>query len=248
MPAVMDRERIRPALAIAVGIFVAWVAWQTVFSGFHFSLRLLLLAVGAAALGWMAYQHVYGMDERPRTMIALAVVLAAVGFLEYRAQSMEQQFSKAASYVAKRDVSVRCQGIFGNLVDIGQELGTVQFSAEGDPADVTHIKRDACGWAADYARGNRRVTREHAVAIQVIAHEAIHLRGWTDESVTECYGMQNMVDVAMQLGASRQEGRNLADLYYRMLYPMMPDEYRNESLCQNDGEWDIRKGDPNWPQ
>ncbi len=243
----MESTYARPAIAIAAAAIVSWMAYEALFQGFHLSIRLVLWLVGVATLGWLAYEHFFGDDYRPRTLVALTVVVGAVGVLEYRAQSAELTLGRAATYVAKRPVGVRCQGLLGHMVDIGQELGSVYFSAEGDPADVTHIKRDACAWAMDYARGNHHVTRDHAVAIEVIAHESIHLRGWTSESLTECYGMQNMVEVATKLGATPTEGQRLADFYYRMLYPLMPDDYRNDAECANEAKWDIHKGDPVWP-
>lgn len=243
----MDSTYTRPVLLIAAAAIVGWMAYETLFQGFHLSVRLMMWLVGVVTLGWLAYEHFYGEDYRPRTLIALSVVLAGVGFLEYRAQSAELKLSHAASVVAKRPVSVRCQGLLGHMVDIGQELGTVQFTAEGDPADVTHIKREACGWAMDYARGNRRVTEQHAIAVEVISHESIHLRGWPNEAITECYGMQNMTDVAKALGATNMQAQQLAEHYFDTVYPRMPDEYRNETDCRDEGKWDIHKGDPAWP-
>jgi hypothetical protein len=243
----VDNPRTKQSLFILGALALGFLAYKTVFSGFHLSIRLILLVVAIGALGWMAYEHFYGDDYRPKTLAVATVIIALVGFLEYRAQAAEQTFGRAATEVAKRPVGVRCQGVLGHLVDIGQELGSVMFNAEGDPADVTHIKREACDWAKDYARGNRRVTRNHAVAVEVLAHESIHLRGWTDEAITECYGMQNMVEIAVALGASPTQGQRLAEFYYANLYPLMPDEYRNETDCQNEGRWDIHKGDPVWP-
>ncbi len=215
----------------------------------HFSLRLLMTLLGLAVMGWMAYVTWYRQEQdRRTTFFVLAVLVVPMGFLEYRAQANERELGHAASLVAKRDVGVRCQGLLGNLVDIGSELGTVQFDAEGEPANVTHIKRDACKWARDYASGNHRVTLNHAVGVHVIAHEAIHLRGWTNEALTECYGMQHDAVVARALGASQTQAQRLADFYWRMVYPDMPDEYRmSEADCSNGGKYDLHKNSDIWP-
>lgn len=212
----------------------------------HLSLRLLLSALGLAMLAWLLFLYWRREDERPVAIGVVALLVLPTAALEYRAQSGERTLSKAASVVAKRDVGVRCQGLLGNLVDIGQELGTVQFDEEGDPADVTHIKRDACNWAKDYAAGNRRVTLNHALGVHVISHEAIHLRGWTDEAITECYGMQHDVQTARALGATADQAQRLAEFYWRMVYPDMPDEYRS-SECVDGGKWDLHKDSPVWP-
>ena len=211
----------------------------------HYSLRILVIVLGAVALGSLAWKHHRG-DRRPKALIAGAVLLVALGFLEYRAQSAEARFGEAVSKVAHRNVAVRCQGMFGKLIDIGQELGTVQFNAEGDPAGKTDIKRDACNWLKAYEKGDKRVTMNAALGVHTLAHEAIHLRGWTDEALAECYGVQYTADVARTLGATSTQAQRLAEFYWRMVYPEMPDEYRTPD-CVDGGRLDLHKDSDVWP-
>jgi hypothetical protein len=212
----------------------------------HFSIRLLVVVLGAIGVGWLLWKQHHHLERRPRTIAVAALAVLAVGFLEFRAQSAEARYGKAVSAVAKRDVAVRCQGVFGHLIDIGNELGTVWFNAEGDPADKTDIKRDACKWLKDYERGNKSVNINSAMAVHVLAHEAIHLRGWTDESVAECYGMQHTAQVARALGAPANKAQSLAELYWQFVYPDMPDEYRTPD-CVNGGRLDLHKDSDVWP-
>ena len=212
----------------------------------HFSLRLLVVILGAIAVGSMLWkQHKHG-EWRPKTIGAAAALLVIVGFLEYRAQTAEAAFGDAVSEVANRKVAVRCQGMFGNLVDIGQELGTVQFNAEGDPANKTDIKRDACNWLKDYAGGNHRVSMNAALGVHTLAHEAIHLRGWADEALAECYGVQHTAAVARSLGASSFEAQQLAEFYWDSVYPNMPSEYQTTD-CANGARLDLHKDSDVWP-
>jgi hypothetical protein len=212
----------------------------------HFSVRLLVVVLGTIAVGWLLWKQRRDLERRPKTIAAVAIVVFALGVLEYRAQAAEQRFGKVVSKVAKRDVGVRCQGMFGNLVDIGQELGTVRFDAEGEPADYTDIKRDACKWLKKYEKSDYRVTYESAVGVHVLAHEAIHLRGWTDEALTECYGLQYTASVARSLGAPAAKAQALAEFYWRVVYPEMPDEYRSPD-CANGAKWDLDKNSDVWP-
>jgi hypothetical protein len=212
----------------------------------HYSVRLLVVVLGAILVGSMAWKYHRHRDRGLVPIVIGALVVVALGFLEYRAQAAEGRFGAAVSAVAHRDVGVRCQGMFGKLVDIGQELGTVRFDADGDPADHTDIKRDACNWLKDYETGDKRVTREAALGVHVLAHEAIHLRGWTDETVAECYGMQHTADVAVSLGASRAQGQKLAEFYWRAIYPHMPDDYRTPD-CANGARLDLHKDSDVWP-
>ena len=211
----------------------------------HFSIRLLVVGLGLALLGSMAWKHLHG-DPRPKAIAALAAVVAVLGVLEYRAQAAEARLGAAVSRLAHRDVGVRCQGLFGNLVDIGQELGTVQFDAEGDPADRTDIKRDACNWVKAYERGDKHVSLHAALGVHTLAHEAMHLRGWTSESVAECYGLQYTADMAVSLGATREQARRLAEFYWRVVYPDMPSEYTTPE-CVDGGRLDLHKDSDVWP-
>ena len=212
----------------------------------HYSVRLLVIILGAIAIGWIAWKQHRNEDLRPKTFALAVLVLLAVGFLEFRAQSAEARFGKVASAIARRDVGVRCQGVFGHLVDIGQELGTVQFDEEGEPADVTHLKRDACKWLKEYEKGDKRVTYNSAVAVNVLAHEAIHLRGWPNEALTECYAMQHSAKVARMLGASPERAQALSEFYWNVVYPDMPDEYRTPD-CVDGGRLDLHKNSDVWP-
>ena len=206
----------------------------------------MVVALGAAGVAWLVWKQVHDLDRRPKTIAVAAVAVLAVGFLEFRAQAAELRLGDLVSQVAHRDVAVRCQGVFGHLIDIGQELGTVQFNAEGDPADRTDIKRDACTWLKEYERGDKKVTLNSALGVHVLAHEAIHLRGWTDEAVAECYGLQHTAQIARGLGARARQAQGLADLYWRVVYPDMPDEYRTPD-CANGARLDLHKDSDVWP-
>lgn len=209
----------------------------------HYSVRLLVVVLGAIGVGWLVWKH---LERRPKTVAVAALAVLAVGVLEYRAQAAEGRYGTLVSEVAHRDVSVRCQGMFGHLIDIGQELGTVQFNAEGDPADKTDIKRDACKWLKQYEKGDKKVTLNGALAVHVLAHEAIHLRGWTEEAVAECYGLQHTAQIARGLGAPPQRAQALAEFYWRVVYPDMPDAYRTPD-CADGARLDLHKDSDVWP-
>lgn len=212
----------------------------------HYSLRLLVVVLGAVGVGALVWKHVRNGQRRPKTIAVAAAAVLLVGALEYRAQSAEARFGAAVSAVAKRDVGVRCQGMFGTLLDIGQELGTVRFDAEGEPADRTDIKRDACRWLKEYERGDKKVTMNAALGVHTLAHEAIHLRGWTDESVAECYGVQYTAEVARHLGATAAQAQALAEFYWNNVYPNMPSDYRTPD-CANGARLDLHKDSDIWP-
>jgi hypothetical protein len=85
-----------------------------------------------------------------------------------------------------------------------------------------------------------------AYAVGVLAHEARHFSGAIDEWSTECYGMQSIRDVAVQLGRTPKEGHYLASLYWKQIYQRESPRYRMPQ-CRNGGEFDLRLHSSVWP-
>ncbi|MDH3227061.1 MAG: hypothetical protein OEM67_08245, partial [Thermoleophilia bacterium] len=195
--------------------------------------------------GKIVWDTFTGEPRRPIVLSALLAVVAVFGYLEYRAQAAEKRFGAIASEIAHRDVSVRCQGLLGDVADIGADLGYVEFDASGTPSDTTHISREACNWLKDY-EDDHSVTRDGAMGVHTLAHEAMHLQGVISEAKAECYGLQRIPRVAQRLGASLEEARALAVFSYRALYPQLPRNYRSHE-CVPGGALDLGRDTPAWP-
>src|ERR1035437_10175678 len=71
-------------------------------------------------------------------------ILGAAFVYHERRSALDHQLGSVASQLADRHVRVQCQGLTGELLDVTAETGTVQFDANGDPADVTNLKRPIC--------------------------------------------------------------------------------------------------------
>jgi hypothetical protein len=79
-----------------------------------------------------------------------------------------------------------------------------------------------------------------ARAIRVLAHEAWHLRGVSDESTTECYALQSGVELGRRLGLSEERAR-------RLMRRALTDntgrstslQYRVDPDCRPGGELDL---------
>ena len=196
--------------------------------------------------------------------LALAVIvvgiLGAAFVYHERRSALEHQLGSAASQLADRHVRVHCQGLTGELLDVTAEAGTVQFDANGDPADVTNLKRPICNalrrfphdvksrsYACVLAQADcPRAIFEDVLAVHTLAHESWHLRGNTNESLTECHALQTTAFAATLLGADAQAAQATATYALLRLYPNLPDEYKTFE-CVNDGSMDLRPTDPHWP-
>jgi hypothetical protein len=65
------------------------------------------------------------------------------------------------------------------------------------------------------------------MAVDVLAHEAWHLRGVMDEAETECRSLQTMAWTAQQLGATPGQGHAMARAQYDGGYHDLPVRYRS---------------------
>lgn len=194
-------------------------------------------------------------------LAALLVATAAALFLQHRAAAQnEARYGRVASEIAKRDVGVRCQGLLGELLDVGVNAGTVQFDASGRPADETHLTRRVCRALRRFVRDPDvaeldcvrtrapcpRRAFETVQAIHTLAHESVHLAGVQNEAHAECYGLQTIDLVAVRLGADLRTARALAGYAFTRLYPSLPDHYRSDE-CRDGGPLDLVRGSSVFP-
>ena len=196
-------------------------------------------------------------------LVLLIFVAALAGLFLFQKHSRAAEESRLASIageIARRPVSIHCQGAVGEAIDVSAESGSVEFDPSGRPADVADIKRKVCQRLRDLpqARLSSRFacldtpTRcdasvvNDAIALDVLAHESWHLAGEQNEAVTECYAEQTVGFVATKLGSDDVQARGLARLVHLLVYPHMPDEYRSPE-CRNGGAFDLRPGSSAWP-
>ncbi|MFN2539452.1 MAG: hypothetical protein ABR549_15055 [Mycobacteriales bacterium] len=159
------------------------------------------------------------------SLLAIVAVAAAVPGVRRRAE--EKRLSGVASVLVGHPVAVRCQSVGQALADLGSELGYVKYDAAGRPEARTVIKRDPCGELRKYYSGHRSLSLDRVIAVHVLTHEAMHMRGLTNEAEAECAAVQRDVTTAQLLGASPAQALELARDYWLTVYPRMPDDYRS---------------------
>jgi len=196
-------------------------------------------------------------------LVLLVLVAALLGLFLFQKHSKaaeESRLAAIAGEIARRPVSIHCQGAVGEALDVTAEAGSVEFDASGHPADVADIKRKVCQRLQDFpkvrtsakfacldtpSRCDASVVNE-AIALDVLAHESWHLEGNQNEAVTECYAEQTVGFVATKLGSDDVQARGLARLVHLLVCPQMPDEYRSGE-CRDGGALDLRPASPAWP-
>ena len=166
-------------------------------------------------------QHWSERTERARPLRNFAVGLAIIGVLvlatlivdrntgwqslsgERKAQAVAR-FSREASRIAGKPVEVRCD-------EARDYVGAVQH-ADGVATvggELAIVTPEVCFDLYRLTFAVRIVGSRTGRAVAVLAHEAWHLHGEADESVTECYALQSGVDLGRRLGLSDGRARQL---------------------------------------
>jgi hypothetical protein len=202
--------------------------------------------------------------------IVAGLVLALWLWTNHQRHSTEHRLGTIASQLAGRRVGVRCQGFWAAMLDINDRKGEVDF-AQGRTPNHMFLTRDVCGrlrrfdggrarseldclatidwsrWSpeAGFDGACERRARGDVQAINTLAHEAMHLRGFVDEAQAQCYAIQEDAWTVMRFGGTAVEGAAVAS-FTLALQPLLPSEYQS-SGCQARGGLDLWPSTPAFP-
>jgi hypothetical protein len=188
---------------------------------------------------------------RPRQFPAFAVGLPAVAAVLcavplVRHAQLESRLADVAGELVGREVSVRCETVGEAWLEAHPERGYVRFGADGVPERHAVITYDTCQDLASWVRSDHgSPSEDQVIAVHVLSHEAMHMKGLTNEALAECAALQRDHRTAVLLGATDDEARSLARRYLLTVYPTMPAEYRSGE-CRAGGEMDEHLEDPPW--
>jgi hypothetical protein len=154
-------------------------------------------------------------------------------------------------------VTVHCPGFFSSLVDIHGESGSVSFDEHGRISDHTDLRKPVCDRLKHFAERDLNCVEsagacgpgaEQTVdAVLTLTHESFHLKGETDEAVTQCYAVQTVASTSRRLGVAPSLADAIARYYLTRIEPRMPTEYQLPSGCQDGGKLDLAPDRPGWP-
>lgn len=200
-------------------------------------------------------------DQRPlsRRLLAPALVLAAVGAIVWGVSvqrgwsaldsathaRVERALAREARRIAGHPAQVICD-TSGHHVGIVQEAdGLAEVGGRRawlTPGICYRLYRVMAG--KDTHPG-----RETGHAIAVLAHEAWHLRGVSDEGVTNCYAFQSGVQAGVDLGLERGTARALM----RQQLAANADDSASDPRylvppgCHNGGAYDLNRASDTFP-
>jgi hypothetical protein len=187
----------------------------------------LVLIASLAAISWVVEARTgwNGIDERTRA-------------------EATARFSEEASRVAEKPVTIRCD-------EAGEYVGAVQH-ADGVAivgGDLAYLTPGRCLDLYRLAFKGEVRSNQTAGAIAVLAHEAWHLRGVSDEGTTECYALQTGVEIGQRLGLSAETARRMMrqQLVENALRSQASPAYRVPPDCRDGGRLDLKPTTARFP-
>jgi hypothetical protein len=147
-----------------------------------------------------------------------------------------QRFSREASKIAGKPVTIRCD-------EGGNRVGAVQH-ADGVAlvgGELAYLTPERCLDLYRLAFEGEITSSRTARALAVLAHESWHLRGERDEGTTECYALQSGVDLGRSFGLSAGTARQMMrqQLAENALHGGGSAEYLVPPECRDGGQLDL---------
>jgi hypothetical protein len=147
------------------------------------------------------------------------------------------RFSDEASRVAAKPVTIRCD-------ESGSYVGAVQH-ADGVAVvggDLAYLTPERCLDLYRLAFKGEARFNQTGLALAVLAHEAWHLRGVSDEGITECYAVQSGVELGQRLGLSQDTAQRMMrrQLVENTLRSQASPAYRIPPDCRDGGRLDLK--------
>jgi hypothetical protein len=172
-------------------------------------------------------------------LIAGVLVLAVLGVRGHiRRTEVEHHAADVAGAIAGHRVRVHCPGPIRRHLLYEITEGRVRFSADGVPAAETNLSGDVCaglrrvldrGAALDLQCLSWRCSvadTRAAMALAVLTHESVHMRGVMDEDATECEAQERVETTALRFGLTPPSARSLAHWMRTDYAELLPDQYR----------------------
>ena len=217
---------------------------MTAVAGHAIGARTYLVLGLVVWLAWLALRA-YVFGTRPYVSVAVLVaLLLPTLWTEVRWLRVQAAATTAVQQLTgDPDARVQCQRAVGTMLWAGADLGRVEW----DEPDRAWLTWETCQHLGSWYRSDRTdPTLDEAVAVHVLTHEAMHVKGARDEATTECRALQHDERAVVLLGGSSEQGGTLAERIATEVYPRMPEEYRS-SECRAGGALDQTPDDGTWP-
>ncbi len=193
------------------------------------------------------YDFPYPTISIPYVLVTAALGLAAA-YTPIRYAYFEHFLSQKAQIIAEsKKAKVHCNTFINSVMDLNmlaaayaqEETGRIVFQHPWCKTLLHHLEHP------------ENASEAGIYSVQMFAHEAMHIRGESDEAMAECQAVQRYARVAMALGIGEYMAREHGLRYYHGYYQRrariggMAGNYYSEQ-CKPGGAWDERLIDSTW--
>lgn len=151
---------------------------------------------------------------------------------------VEVLIAEAITPITNRKIYVHCT-TFNPTINGVSTHGETPFI--GDIAlPIIELSKATCDNVSIFVDQQNKalVDNEQLQALITIAHEAFHTTGIRDEAETDCYALQRIDNVAMQLGADELTARTIQQRAIKLQRSTAATGY-NSSECRDGGVYDL---------
>jgi hypothetical protein len=158
--------------------------------------------------------------------------------------ALEERLSTEASRIAGKPVTIRCDEERAHVGGAQWIEGVARVGGTR-----AYLAPERCHDLYRLAFRGEVVGGRTARAIVVLAHEAWHLHGVSDEGETECYALQSGVELGERLGLSEEVARRMMrqQLVENALRDLGSAQYRVPAECRDGGRLDLDSDDARFP-
>lgn len=171
-------------------------------------------------------------------LVALGLILVGlIVWPQLRARKTEAAVRPLVGALSQRAASARCPRYITSVLT---NVGSVSLDDSGRIADRTDLTGPVCdGLRHFYAPGGKqelsclstgsqcpRDALVSVVALSVVVHESMHLRGQLDEGRAECESIGESETLSRSLGLPLAQARMISWLHYAGMNPNTPPRYQ----------------------
>lgn len=156
-------------------------------------------------------------DGKPFPAVSVAiysVLLATLLWSQVRHQRLESRLTGVATELAGTPAPVACETFLESWIP--QSIWALGYVS----SDLKRIalRHGICRRLQEVIDSPDPDSRFHSTAVLVLTHEAMHVRGLTNEAQTECAAIQRAAKAALLLGVPDTVARKLAQNYWLVQY------------------------------
>lgn len=179
------------------------------------------------------------------TVATCSILLGLLVWSQVKHHRLENRLAKVASELSGTAAQVSCETFLESWMP--KYIWFEGYVPHG--SGKLHLRYAICHRLTEVIDSPEPQNRFHSTAVVVLTHEAMHIRGITNEAQTECAAIQRAAQAAILLGVPDANARELARTYWEVQYLQIrqaQDSAYYSSECRPKGALDEGLPYPPW--